>query len=251
MVAFGGPLLLQSCTRTLPHGEPNPLFELKGKHKTVPCEGCHGDGKPRSLPTVCIDCHDNDRPAPDHNPGRNCFPCHTEDGWDVGHTDTGLTPTETGPTETGLTEPTGFDHAALPLDKLCWDCHELVDLGPPEIEGGAPRKDATHYTSPTPDQVSWWDCGPCHNYTAPWDEDYIVHPPRTPHGSLQDPDPLTWVVACADCHQDETNYALFDCEMCHVQRNPAFYPHFGDAQVQGPLANESCKVCHPHGDDTQ
>lgn len=252
MVVLASPLLFQACSKTLPHGGENPLYELKGKHATVPCEGCHGPGKPDTLPTVCIDCHDADRPTPDHNRGKNCFPCHTEEGWDVGvtPTDTGTIPTDTGPTDTGTT-PTGFDHAALAPEKLCWDCHELVALGPPEVAGGGPRKNETHYADPATDQAAWWDCGSCHDYTNDWDQDFILHPARTPHGSLQNPDETTWVVACADCHPDTTDYTLYDCETCHVARDPAFYPHFGDAQTQGPTANASCKVCHPHGDDTQ
>lgn len=32
-------------------------FALHGRHQQVPCEACHREGLPLSLPTACVDCH--------------------------------------------------------------------------------------------------------------------------------------------------------------------------------------------------
>lgn len=228
-LAFSSVFVVEACKKRLPHGGEDPLYPLRGLHAAVPCEGCHGPGTPSSLPITCIECHVDDRPAPDHHPGQDCAQCHTEAGWDVG-----VTPTETGtlpPTgETGLTtEPTDI-HASLPADQLCWDCHE-VD-----------RKDATHYADPDP--LLTWDCGPCHATTG-WLDDLVLHPARTPHGTYsggQAQPEGSWVVACATCHPSSLDQ--FDCSTCHA----SIFPHYGDAQKPGPAADASCLICHENGD---
>lgn len=228
-VALSG--VVQACSKRLPHGGDDPLYPLVGQHTALPCEVCHGPGTPQTLPTACIDCHDEDRPTPTHFPGQDCAQCHVEDGWDVGVTTTGHTghtgvPTlDTAPTTTDI-------HATLAPDKKCWDCHEKE------------RKDDAHYKDPV-DPAKSWDCGPCHATTT-WTDDLYVHPARTPHatydgGTLRDE--ATWVVACADCHP--TSLKAFDCESCHL----AIYPHYGDsAKGPSPTSNAACLGCHRNGD---
>jgi hypothetical protein len=213
-------LLLTACDKRLPHGGEDPVYPLRGLHAAVPCEACHGPGTPEELPTACIDCHDTDRPAPDHHPGQDCSTCHTEEGWGVGHT-----PTDTGPTDTD--PPTGFDHTTLAPEQLCWDCHE------------GERSEPTHYADPA-NPVKSWDCGPCHTVGA-WDEAPYAHPARTPHGTyvgiLEQP-PESWVVACTTCHPVELT--AFDCSTCHLD----IYPHYDPALEAGPTADASCLGCH-------
>ncbi|MCB9696895.1 MAG: hypothetical protein H6738_08980 [Alphaproteobacteria bacterium] len=233
LAALAAGLLLvgsQACSKRLPHGGDNPLYPLIGNHAAVPCEGCHGPGTPQTLPTACIDCHDDDRPAPSHYPGQDCAECHTPEGWLVGVT-TVPTTGETGittPTHTG--ETTG--HPTVAPDQLCWDCHETD------------RKDDTHYKDATVAAKSW-DCGPCHTQKTGWLDGLVQHPARTPHASYvanAETPRNTWVVACDTCHPD--SLATFDCERCHT----AIYPHYGDASKPGPAANASCLGCHPYGD---
>ncbi len=229
-LAAGG---VQACSKRLPHGGDDPLYPLLGRHAALPCEACHGEGTPQTLPTACIDCHDADRPTPSHYPGQDCAECHVADGWDVGvttllHTGhTGVPVTDTAPTTTDV-------HASLAPDRKCWDCHEKD------------RKDPTHYADPA-DQAKSWDCGPCHATTT-WTDDLYVHPARTPHathaaGTLRDEG--TWVVACADCHP--ASLKAFDCQTCHQ----AIFtpPHYGDC-ASGPseICNAACLGCHRNGD---
>ena len=225
-------LVLSACDKQLPHGVVDPLYELRGKHAAVPCEGCHGPGTPESLPTTCIDCHDADRSAPDHHPGLDCATCHTEDGWEFGATP-GVTP-PTPPTPTGDTGTTAPDlHASLPPEQLCWDCHE------------AERSEPTHYADLV-NQARSWDCGPCHTVTD-WAELPYEHPARTPHGTFTGPTqqpPENWVVACTTCHP--VALTAFDCSTCHL----AIFPHIwsDDTEVPGPTADATCLGCHIAGD---
>jgi hypothetical protein len=233
----------QACTKYLPHGGDAPLFPLLGRHAFVPCEGCHGPGKPHEEPTACIDCHNADRPSPNHNPGENCNNCHTEDGWGVGVYDTGLGGHTglTTPLHTGTPTPPDL-HDTLPADQTCWDCHEA------ERAGGPPTTALLldgHYADPALEQYTYWDCGPCHETDA-WDNAAYDHPCRTPHGSRAHPtDPSLWVVACADCHTGGDT-TVTDCVTCHA----GIFPHYGinAATDVGPTGTECTAACHPTGD---
>ncbi len=227
-----------ACTKLLPHGGEKPTYPLVGRHAFVPCEGCHGPGTPQPESKVCIECHNQDRPSPNHNPGQNCGDagCHTPDGWlygvvDTGHTG-GVTPHTGTPEHTGT--PPDPIHDALAPDQLCWECHE-VD-----------RKDPLHYADPAQPAEHAWDCGPCHG-TRDWATELFGHPCRTPHGSKSSPPlaPADWVVACADCHTGG-NTAVTDCVTCHA----TIFPHYGVASAGdvGPTGTECTAACHPTGD---
>ncbi|MEZ4241622.1 MAG: hypothetical protein R3F59_36835 [Myxococcota bacterium] len=229
----------QACTKRLPHGGEDPVYPLRGLHAAVPCEGCHGSGTPKALPTLCIDCHEDDRPEPSHYPGQNCTPCHSEYGWDqiatslLGTGETGATPT----TETGTTTTGGFDHSVLPETQACWDCHE------------AERKDAEHYYSET--KALRWDCGPCHG-VKDWAVDTYEHPVHSPHGAISDdvenPEG-EWIVACSSCHTNPgDNYTTYDCQTCHSSLITTPPGHYGLTTLSTET-NETCIVaCHPAGE---
>lgn len=239
VVSFSSATLFgQACSKALPHGGDDPIWPLKGRHAFVPCEACHGPGTPHQESTVCLECHNSDRPSPNHYPGQNCAECHTEEGWGVGVGGTGDTappPLHTGepPLHTGG-GPTDPIHDNLPADQLCWDCHE-VD-----------RKDPLHYADPLQQPHRWWDCAPCHATTT-WLDDLFGHPCRTPHGSNQHPtDPTAWVVACADCHTGGDT-TVTDCVTCHLA---IFDPdHYGVTEAQVDAQGSQCTdACHPTGD---
>ena len=65
------------------HSGDNPRYALIGKHLAVPCEGCHGPGKPGAQSRLCMDCHAAALPSAAHYPGQECGSCHTPLGWDV------------------------------------------------------------------------------------------------------------------------------------------------------------------------
>jgi hypothetical protein len=244
--------------KRLPHGGEEPLYELRGLHAAVACADCHGPGTPKSLSRLCIDCHELDRPAPDHNPGQECGSCHNElpPAWL-----NGATPLPTG--DTGVIVPTGETgievipdpiHDNLASGQLCWDCHKDEE-----------RKDENHYANPANPQRNW-DCGSCHD-TGPtgtgWLQNAIVHPVRTPHGTYFQNDPVEeltgrWVVACEACHTTITgapndDYTQFECSSCHDLAGalPAqvdiFAPqHYG--YDPGPETDQECLCCHEFGD---
>ncbi|GAB4501254.1 MAG: hypothetical protein Fur0035_07950 [Anaerolineales bacterium] len=55
-------------------------FKLTGKHASVSCNGCHGNGKFKGTPTDCYSCHAG---KDKHNGqfGTNCAQCHNTNGW--------------------------------------------------------------------------------------------------------------------------------------------------------------------------
>jgi hypothetical protein len=238
--------------KRLPHGGPEPLYELRGLHAAVACADCHGSGTPKSLSRLCIDCHELDRPSPDHNPGQECGTCHNEmpPAWL-----NGVTPPPTGDTgvivptgETGLQEIPDPIHDNLDSAQLCWACHE------------EDRKDPTHYANPANPQRNW-DCGSCHA-TGPegtgWLEDFIIHPVRTPHGTYFQNFPVEessgrWVVSCESCHPNTADYTQFECSSCHDGGGalPASLDIFNPQHFlydPGPTADQECLGCHAYGD---
>ena len=209
--------------KQLAHSGENPVYPLRGLHAAVPCEGCHGPGTPQKLPTACIDCHDDDRPDPDHNPGQDCYGCHVEEGWEIVETTITLPTGDTGPTTTAP-DP-GFDHSPLPTTQLCWECHEVE------------RKDPVHYANEANPLLSW-DCQGCHTATA-WDYKPIEHPTRVPHGARSEdcePTPEAgWQIGCEGCHPSGT--ATFTCQNgCH------------DNVHDGTWPESQCLVCHIAGE---
>ena len=116
--------------------------------------------------------------------------------------------------------------------RYCWNCHE--DARP---AGG-------HYASevdPT-DPFFRWDCGPCHSLEPGFSLPFRLHAPRVPHGAVISDVAIAgactttpeenWVVACADCHPDEDNLAVFECSTCHADIH-------GDAYT-----DDLCLACH-------
>ncbi|MEQ1503522.1 MAG: cytochrome c3 family protein [Myxococcota bacterium] len=217
-------LVLAGCeNKKIGHWIVDPEFPLEGAHAAMPCEGCHGEGTPQALPTLCIDCHADDTPTPDHFRGQDCGECHTAYGWDQfgdADTDADADSDADADTDSDADGDPGFDHSGLPADTLCGDCHEGV------------RKDADHYTDGGP-----WDCAPCHQTTG-WGDSPYPHPARIPHAAAAPES--SWIIACTNCHPGGDT-SEFDCSGCHG----AIFPHFPPASSPGDAANASCLGCHP------
>jgi hypothetical protein len=247
--------LPQACTKRLPHGGEEPVYPLRGLHAAVPCEGCHGPGTPQKLPNLCIDCHEDDRPDPDHYVAQNCSPCHTEDGWHLVDPtttrDTAVPPTPTGDTGPTITTPPDPNHEGITPDMLCMLCHEVDRPATPTP--GSP----THYYNEVEARRS--DCGPCHGLRdwlgespsgtgAPYE-----HVTRSPHGTFSDNVENTaaeWVVACAECHPSSAarDYTAYDCQSaCHASLITTPPGHYGISEIV-PANNELCVACHPTGE---
>ena len=259
-----GLLSHQGCqSLQVAHEIGNARYELRGKHQLLVCEQCHGplgsgclgSGKPEAQPTSCMACHAEDV-APGHYPGQECFPCHTEAGWDV------FPPTPTEPEPEPDTAPTGdtgttppepepdLYHAGVTEDMLCTAaCH-----GHDEQHTHEDDRPADHWVD-IPRQNLDWDCAGCHltedwtKFTPYVDQD---HPVRLPHGTWnnQQPigDPSAWVVACSACHIGTSpptkNMQCMDA--CHDEIR--FAP---DEDHQGFLTGDpqlGCIECHDYAD---
>jgi hypothetical protein len=246
------------------HAENDTVFELRGRHRSLPCEQCHGplgagclgSGKPEQQPTSCMACHAEDVPAPNHFAGQECFPCHTEEGWDVFATPTPPETGETGDTgttgETGDTGPTTIpdpNHEGLTPEDGCWGaCHEADRLDAPEGN--------LHWNDLLGRGLEWdrWDCAPCHSslsWTEFPPEVARDHPVHTPHGMTNNQTmtpPPTWIFACTPCHTDSPPYKEFQCiDACHQTGDfPPTRSHY--TYAIGDDDQKECLGCHKHGE---
>lgn len=218
------------------HSGDNPRYALIGKHLAVPCEGCHGPGKPEAQSRLCMDCHAAALPSAAHYPGQECGSCHTPLGWDV--VDTTVPPDSTPDPGTGDTghEP-GWVHDPVGPKELCWDCHDE-------------DRPTGHYWSA--DITFRWDCASCHTLLT-WSDDprtpeldtatTYEHGARTPHGMRNNQNPIgdqtQWVISCDTCHP--AVLTQFDCVNCHLERDSSLFPHYN-------ASNDDCLGCHPDGD---
>lgn len=237
------------------HSVENTRFELRGKHQLLPCEQCHGPlgggclggGKPEEQPTSCMSCHAADVPAddPNHFVGQECFPCHTEEGWQVGYTPTTPEPEPTGTTgDTGPETLPDPNHDDLEPGDACWGaCHEADR--PDEPDG------TNHWTDLLGRGFEWdrWDCGPCHT-TRSWTEGAFKHLMHTPHGMTNNQSstpPDSWIFACTPCHTTDPPTREVQCiDACHQSGDfPPARSHY-TYDLGDPLRD--CLECHQYGE---
>ena len=226
-VGFVGASWTACNSKRLAHSGEDPVYPLRGLHAAVPCAGCHGADSFDAAPNLCVQCHNEDRPSPDHFPEQGCIDCHTEEGWDQ------VEPTQP------VDEPPPFEHPEVPETQLCWDCHE------------AERKGLDHYADPlvkfAPDPVGSSDCGGCHTTTA-WDNNAIIHPVRLPHGVEIGPEECAprpeeeWQTGCVGCHPNGTD--TFVCFACHNEDEaPGEFVH-ANGQGEPTWEESQCLSCH-------
>jgi hypothetical protein len=185
-------------------------FELKGKHKQAPCEGCHAPQKKfREASTTCIACHRKDEPHKGEL-GEKCATCHTEDSWK-----------KTAPFDHAKTKfplegahkdvVCGVCHAGERYKKLpsaCVDCHRAQD----------------HHAGRYGEK-----CQTCHA-SKKWTEVRFDHsktkfPLKGEHQK----------VSCDSCHKGDLyrDKLATTCVSCHKKSDP----HKGQL-------GERCESCH-------
>ena len=203
-------------------------FALEGAHGRILCVDCHIDNDFSSLPTNCIDCHEDDFNAtedPDHVAdqfSQDCNECHSSEVWQPATFDHNLTDFPL----TGAhieTDCAGCHIAGVfaDLPGTCIDCHQQ-DFD--EVE------DPSHI-----EQEFSLDCTECHSTDA-WE-------PATFDHELTD-FPLTGAhieTDCISCHIDEVFTNLpGTCIDCHQQ-------DFDEVEDPSHIEQEfslDCTECH-------
>ena len=239
-VTLGFPTDCKSCHSTTSwsgatFNHASTGFALTGAHASPPlaCSACHTSSA--VPPTDCYACHQaqyNGTTDPNHVTlgfPTDCKSCHSTTSWSgatFNHASTGFALTGA--------------HASPPL--ACSACH-TTSAPPPTTCVGCHQAQYNSTTNPPHAAAGFsTDCSQCHNTTT------FTNARYTQHDSLYFPiysgsHNGRWS-ACADCHTNSSNYAVFTCLTCHDQSrtNSA---HQG---VSGySYDSQLCYHCHPRG----
>ena len=204
-------------------------FPLTGFHATVPCAGCHINNNYSITITTCVSCHLTNyqgTAAPNHAQvgfPTDCTLCHTTSAWQPSTFNHNTT-----------TFPlTGFHATSVP----CASCHVNNNFTTLPIDCYGCHKTAYQSTT-NPNHVAAGfptTCATCHTTTA-WTGATFAHTlfPLN-HGGANG--------VCATCHTNSSNYAVFQCTICHTKA--ATDPkHSGNNNYVWNSIN--CYQCHPH-----
>lgn len=203
-----------SCT--VPGIPATAHFALEGAHRDIACGACHDSTGATVVPTTCIGCHVDVRPAK-HDP-RDCGGCHRPTTWGdvvVDH------------------EPylsLGGGHAGVPcadchlpdtwqgLDAACESCHE-------------PDRPQGHFAGP---------CSSCHTPSA-WEDGEFDHRPFFPI-------PHRGVSTCTSCHPQPAGTSSFTCTNCHEHAKATTDEHHREVS-RYRYESAACLECHPRGSE--
>lgn len=236
-------------------------FPLRGKHKPVPCAGCHATVEDRasgkqSFPSppspkfmqmkpvahgTCESCHKDPHKG---SFGPNCASCHTEDGWNVilpardlapGFHDRTRFPLRGAHTSVACKSCHGpFGHQPAIFRGLtfarCSDCHQDAHVGQLAALPGRPAA----------------DCAACHDETA-------FTPPRyelETHAKTRFPlEGGHAVTPCRDCHPNDKSLLAHLPDEVRAKLARQHRPVVVSLAVLRPkIAAEACSRCHkdPH-----
>lgn len=231
-----------ACLECHPQGDAegafnhNISFPLTGGHANADCASCHANGY-TNTPNTCISCHTpdfNQSANPNHTTlgiSNDCAACHT--------TNPGWSPA-TFPTHNNYYVIAG---AHVPVANDCAACHNGNYINSPNTCMGC---HTTNYNqTANPNHVSAQfptTCEDCHTQTA-WtpstfnhDGQYFPIYSGKHNGEWN---------ACADCHTNPSNYAVFTCTTsCHPQSSTN-NEHQGVGGYQ--YLSSACLACHPNG----
>jgi hypothetical protein len=212
-------------------------FPLSGAHRAVSCIECHTDGVYTGTPQDCYACHDDDFNAttdPAHVASgfsTDCLQCHSTNAW----------------------EPATFNHdaTAFPLTGAhrtvsCTECHTNgTYAGTPQDCFACHEADYNATSQPQHTSAGFGiDCATCHDTNqwlgATFDHDATFFPIYSGRHSQAWND-------CSDCHVNPSNYAQFECILCHEHSNEADLAdtHRGRSDYQ--FLSSACYFCHPDG----
>jgi hypothetical protein len=204
-------------------------FALTGTHTTVQCQTCHTNGNYQLVYTDCYQCHSTNFQGatnPNHVTGNfshSCQTCHTTTAW----------------------QPSTFDHSTTKFALTgahttvqCQNCHTNGNYQ--LVYTGCYVCHSSNYTSTTnPNHAAAGfptTCETCHT-TSTWAGATFNHTWfPTSHGNANG--------VCATCHTNPSNYAVFQCTICHTKAQTDSH----HTNVTGYVWNSvNCYSCHPRG----
>jgi len=212
-------------------------FPLTGAHKGQPCASCHGDGVYQGKDPSCVSCHranyDGTADPPHAASGfpLACQTCHNTARW----TDATFDHQATRFPLTGahVTQPCSACHGDgvyQGKDPSCVSCHRAnydATTDPPHAASGFPV-----------------DCKSCHG-TITWAGATFDH--DGPYFPIYSGTHLGRWNACADCHTNPSNYAVFNCLTCHPHDDKATTDGHHSGVINYHYDSPSCYGCHPRG----
>jgi len=240
-IQAGFPNTCAICHSTNPGWTPanfsghDEIYPLTGAHSTATCFDCHQDNY-TNTPNECFGCHQdnyNQTTNPNHNAiglTNACELCHTTNpGW----------------------QPAAFPvhndyyvlqgaHAAIAGD--CFDCHAGNYNTTANTCVGCHLDEYNQTNDPNHQAAQFpTDCEACHSQTA-WEPATFEHDAQY-FPIYSGKHEGEWN-QCSDCHNNPSNYAIFQCLTCHPQgeMDPE---HEG---ISGYQYNSiACLGCHPDG----
>ena len=208
-------------------------FALTGAHMTADCLSCHSAGY-SGTPTACVACHQtnyDNTTDPNHAASQfptECAVCHTTAAW----------------------QPADFDHnlTAFPLTGAhtsadCLACHSTGYSGTPTACVACHQNDYDNTNDPNHLASNFpVSCQNCHTTNA-WEPSTWDHNPLFPITTGRHRN--VWN-SCATCHTVQSNYAVFECILCHEHnRTDMDRKHEGRRDYQ--YLSTACYQCHPRG----
>jgi len=228
-----------TCHSTAPGWKPatfdHSVFPLTQGHANVDCLKCHTNGNYTNIPTTCISCHQtdfNNASSPSHQSNQfstNCTTCHTTaPGW----------------------TPATFNHTNFPLtlghaNVDCSKCHTNGNYNNSlsTVCSTCHQTDYNNTNNPSHSALGFsTTCTQCHTTNPGW-----TPAQYTQHDSQYFPiysgnHKGAWT-NCTDCHQNTSNYALYDCIDCHTHNKTDT-----DARHRGrngySYTSTACYGCH-------
>jgi hypothetical protein len=196
---------------------------------------CHVNGY-ANTPNTCVGCHQanfDQSTNPNHRTlgiSTDCATCHTTNpGWEPA----------TFPTHNNY-----YVLAGAHISKTCVSCHNGNYTTTPNTCAGCHTTDYNQTTNPDHTSAQFpKTCADCHTQTgwkpANWNHDSQYFPIYSGKHNGR------WN-ACADCHTNSSNYAVFTCttSSCH----PVSSMNSKHQGVNGySSASSACYSCHPRG----
>jgi len=212
-------------------------FQLTGAHVSTECSACHTSGY-AGTSMLCSSCHTDDYNSssnPSHSSlglSTSCDDCHTTNpGWE--------------PAQFAIhNDYYALNGAHATIADNCYLCHNGNYASTPNSCYGCHSSDYNNTSDPAHTAAGFpIDCESCHTETAwapaTFDHDGQYFPIYSGRHNG------TWN-SCADCHTNNTNYAVFSCITCHEHNQTDTDSHHQD--VSGYIYTAtSCFDCHPNG----
>jgi len=211
-------------------------FLLTGGHTGVTCISCHSAGY-SGTSALCVSCHLNDYNAttsPAHLAAKfstDCKTCHTTAAWKH----------STFNHNTSTTFPLVGAHIGV----SCISCHSkgYVGISTDCFSCHTTKYNAT--TNPAHAIAKFpTTCLSCHTQTA-WTPSTFNH--DTQYFPINSGKHKGKWTLCSECHTSTTNYAVFNCLLCHEHSNKAAVDSDHKGQNGYVYNSTNCYSCHPRG----